>query len=280
MPPRLYHNNGDGTFTRVLQNLFNESVAFISFTWGDYDNDGWIDLYMPDYHGGGGRLYHNNGDGTFTKVAAGSVTTDSGHSVGAVWGDYDRDGFLDLFVSNSAGGPGEASDYLYHKNGNSNSWIEIKCVGTRSNRSAIGTKIRVKATIAGKTLWQMREINTGDGRSGSLLEAHFGLGGATNIETVRIEWPAGTVQEFQNVAVKQFLTVTEPSRLNAGAPLPDGSFQLSLIGGIGFKYDLETSSDLAAWMPWITLTNTSRTMTLTDTTVTNVAQRFYRAVWR
>ena len=122
--------------------------------------------------------------------------------------------------------------------------------------------------------------NNGGGENVIPLVAHFGLGQATKAEVLRIEWPSGTVQEFPNVAAKQILTITEPPRLKAGALLPDGSFQLSLTGGIGFKYDLETSSDLSAWMLWTTLTNSSRTMTFTDTRVTNVAQHFYRAVSR
>jgi hypothetical protein len=278
MPPRLYHNNGNGTFTRVLENVFNDSVAFISFTWGDYDNDGWIDLFMPDYHGGGGRLYHNNGDDTFTKVSAGTVTSDSGRSVSAVWGDYDRDGFLDLFVSNSAGGPGDSSDYLYHNNGNSNSWIEIKCVGTLSNRSAIGAKVRIKTAIAGKTFWQMREINTGDGRSGGLVEAHFGLGQVTNAEVVRIEWPSGTVQEFDNVPAKQVLTIVEPSRLVAS--MTSGVLQLLVQGGRGLQYRIEASTDLATWSPIgvAVITNIDGTATFADTNAQGFSKRFYRAV--
>lgn len=61
----------------------------------------------------------------------------------------------------------------------------------------------------------MREISHGSGSRSSPLEAHFGLGDAKNVETIRIEWPSGTTQEFQNVAGKQYLIVTEPARLVA-----------------------------------------------------------------
>src|SRR5439155_21296016 len=106
------------------------------------------------------------------------------------------------------------------------------------------------------------------------------VGDATHIDLVRIEWPSGTVQEFHDVTVKQFLAVTETPRLTTGTLLPDGSFQLSLIGGVGFSYDLQTSSDLAGWSFLAALTNTNRTMSLIDTAATNGTQRFYRAVAR
>ncbi len=105
-------------------------------------------------------------------------------------------------------------------------------MGTVSNRSAIGAKVRAKATIGGKTFWQMREINTGDGFSAGPLDAHFGLGDGTNVDTLRIEWPSGVVQEFQNVAPKQILTITEPPRLLATST--GSATQFSLKGGRGY----------------------------------------------
>ena len=233
-----------------------------------------MDLFLCRY-GLDNLLYRNNGDGTFTPITSGSLVHDSGNSYHAGWGDYDNDGFLDLFVVND-----QQNNFLYRNNGNSNQWLKVKLIGTVSNRSAIGAKVRVKAKIRGKEMWQLREISNGSGFGGTMLIAHFGLGDATNIDTVRIEWPSGTVQDFHDVPSKQFLTIMEPPRLNLLSQIPDGSFQLSLTGGVGFTYDLETSSDLAEWTRWITLTNISRTMTITDTAATNVAQRFYRAVAR
>lgn len=91
---------------------------------------------------------------------------------------------------------------------------QLKLVGTLSNRSAIGAKVRVKATIRGQATWQLRKISGGSGGSvQNDLRANVGLGDATIAETVRIEWPSGIVQEMHNVAAKQFLTVTEPPQL-------------------------------------------------------------------
>ena len=98
-PPRamLLHNNHDGTFTDVTEKagVANERWGF-GVAVGDYDNDGWPDIYISNF--GKNRLYHNNHDGTFTDVAEKAGVTLGGWSTGATWGDYDRDGLLDLFV--------------------------------------------------------------------------------------------------------------------------------------------------------------------------------------
>ena len=252
----------------------------VGCAWGDYDNDGFLDLFVCRQLGQNNVLYHNNGNGTFTKVTEGRPVNDGGNSVGCAWGDYDNDGFLDLFVANGAFGDVSQNNFLYRNNGNGNKWIKIKLIGTVSNRAGIGAKVRVKATIGSRTVLQLREISSGCGYAGQNTLAHFGLGDATNVDLVRIEWPSGTVQEFHDVAVKQLLTVTEPPQLKAGALLSGDSFQLSLTGGIGLSYDVQTSSDLASWSFLATVTNTSRTMSVIDTSAANGTQRFYRAVSR
>jgi len=93
----LFHNNHDGTFTDVTDKagVANERWGF-GVVVGDYDNDGWPDIYVSNF--GKNRLYHNNHDGTFTDVAERAGVTLGGWSTGATWGDYDHDGYLDLFV--------------------------------------------------------------------------------------------------------------------------------------------------------------------------------------
>ena len=276
----LLHNNGDGTFSQVTQGpVTTDTGAALSGSWADYDNDGWLDLFIPDDGGGKNRLYHNNGDGTFTRVLSGPIVSEGGTSANGSWGDYDRDGFLDLFVPTGVGSGPQPNDYLYHNNGNSNAWLEVKCVGTRSNRSAIGAKVRVKATVGGRTFWQLREINTGNGWNQSALEAHFGLGNATNVETLRIEWPSGTVQEFPNVAARQYLTVTEPSRLVD--PTMAQPQQLTLEGGLNMRYDIQTSTNLADWslLATLTITNLNGTALIMDTNAPG-SGHFYHAVLR
>jgi hypothetical protein len=261
----LYHNNGDGTFSAVTNSAVTLDVGSTAgCAWGDYDNDGWLDLFVArfgklDDFGNlltkeNNLLFHNNGDGTFTKVAAGSVVTQFGYSFGCAWGDYDNDGFIDLFVSNGFV-TSAANDFLYHNNGNTNHWINFRLAGTLSNRAAIGAKVRVKATIGGKSFWQMREISGGSGHGcQNDLRANFGLGDATNIDLVRIEWPSGITQTLTNVSANQFMVVSEHQEIAPG-PLAfqsvnvstNGVVALEASGSLGFLYLLEDSTSLTNW---------------------------------
>ena len=209
----LYRNNGDGTFTKITSGTVVTDVADANgCSWGDYDGDGYLDLFVTNWNGQHNALYKNNGDGTFTKITTGNLVIEGGNSVACGWADFNNDGFLDLFVANVGG----QNNFLYRNDGNEKSRISIKGIGTTSNRSAIGAKIKVKATIGGSTRWQTRQISSANGWDGSDLSAYFGLGDASIIETLRIEWPSGVIQEIQTVPVNQILTVTEPFPL---APL-------------------------------------------------------------
>ena len=96
----LYHNQGDGTFSKIASAPFSADLgSSIGATWGDYDNDGNIDLFVANNIGAKNALYKNNGNASFTKIAGSDVTEYAGYSHGASWVDYNNDGFLDLFVT-------------------------------------------------------------------------------------------------------------------------------------------------------------------------------------
>jgi hypothetical protein len=218
----LYRNNGDGGLTKITSGIIvTDSEQSEICQWADYDNDGFLDLFIANNSGQNNSLYHNNGDGTFSKVTTGSIVNDGGNSAGCAWGDYDNDGFLDLFVANWQG---SRPNFLYHNNGNSNAWLKVRCVGTVSNRDAVGAKVRVQATFRGAQRWQLREISGGIG-FGQTPYANFGLADATNVQTVRIEWPSGLTEELSEVSVKQLLPVTEPAAAisPANQTVPAGS---------------------------------------------------------
>ena len=84
-------------------------------SWGDYDNDGWPDLFVVNYQGENDFLYHNNGNGTFTKITSGPEVNDGAWGSGCCWGDYDNDGYLDIYVTNN-----NQQNRLYHNEGNGN----------------------------------------------------------------------------------------------------------------------------------------------------------------
>jgi hypothetical protein len=198
------------------------------------------------------------------------------------WVDYDNDGYLDLFITVIADS-GLTSNLLYHNTGTTNAWLELKLVGMASNRSAIGAKVRVHATIGGKSFWQLREISNGGGRWVQPLVAHFGLGDATNVDNVRIEWPSGIVQTLTNVAPRQILTVVEhqagvsnPPAFTSVSQATNSWVNLSAAGSTGLLYLFEASTNLVSWS-WLGVrSNATGNVQFTDLHATNYASRFYR----
>lgn len=110
----LYKNNGDGTFTKITSGSPVNDKGFSSGPcWGDYDNDGDLDLFVANQRNEHNFLYRNDGNGSFAKITAGDIVTDYGSSYTSAWVDYDNDGNLDLFVANSG-----QYCFLYKNNGN------------------------------------------------------------------------------------------------------------------------------------------------------------------
>jgi hypothetical protein len=246
----LYRNNGDGSFTKIVEGpVVTDQGSSYSCCWGDYDNDGDLDLFVANRHDNN-FLYSNNGDGTFEKVTTGSIVTDSDDSRGSTWIDYDNDGDLDLFVANynfvedeDPNNDGE-ENALYKNEGNNNSWINIKCEGTISNRSAIGAKVRVKALINGKQTWQVREISgqtSGGFCAQNSLNTEFGFGDAQIIDSISINWPSGIQWDTVNVIPNQFLIITEKSAPQSlAAPLINYPQEISLMQNYPNPFNPET----------------------------------------
>lgn len=280
-PCHLYRNKGDGTFEHVTNTAISrEGVGATACAWADFDNDGYIDLFASS-RSDRNRLFRNNGDGTFTRVTRGSIANDPGNGGGAsAWADVDNNGFPDLFVGKASFSAyaGTGRNSLFYGNDNGNRWLKFKLVGAQSNRSAFGAKVRVRATIHGQNVWQLREISAGDGFDGNSQVAMFGLAEADIADEVRIEWPSGIVQTFRDVAAKQFLTVTEPTRLEPRVTQANGLVELKVKSWKGFVYDIEASNDLKAWTRLTTLTNETGTLSFADPLAVGEPRRFYRAV--
>lgn len=96
----LYLNNQDGTFTKIVSGpVVNDLGASVTGTWGDYDNDGYLDLFVANNENSPNRLYHNNQDGTFTAITSGAIVEEGIYSHSAAWADYNKDGNLDIVIS-------------------------------------------------------------------------------------------------------------------------------------------------------------------------------------
>jgi len=209
-PNDFYRNDGNGSFTKLTTDdlggadMVSAPGNWLNNIWGDFDNDGDLDAYVSN-DGADDRYYRNNGDGTFTSLQMPFLAT--GGARGAAAGDYDNDGDLDLFI----GAVTAAGKGLYrNEDGNANNWASFTLVGTVSNRSAIGARVRLKATLGGKAVWQLRELSSQNSFCGmNSPRIHFGLADAQRIDSVLIEWPSGLVEAYENLEVNMFCTITE-----------------------------------------------------------------------
>ena len=245
-PTLLMNRPGAMTDETVAAGL-DALVQCASVTAGDFDNDMYVDLYLACRTGASNIaniLYHNNGNGTFSAVpnaggAAGpiglAIADGAGTADTVISGDYDVDGFLDLFVVNGfnlrplyTGGPNK----LFHNDGNANHWIEFDLSGVNSDRDATGA--RVYASANGVT-----QLRVQDGRyhrwSQDAKRIHFGLAGASAVD-ITVMWPSGAAQTFTNVTADQLYQLTEdstgpvPVALGIAPAYPCGAPVLALDG--------------------------------------------------
>ncbi len=219
--PTLYHNDGDGSFTdRTMRAKLGLHTRFLGWGTGffDYDNDGWKDIFIANGHvypeidahsmdtsyREPKLLYRNRGDGTFEDVStlAGPALLVKKSARGVAFGDYDNDGDVDILVNNM----NDLPSLLRNEGGNSNHWLVVKTIGTRSNRDGIGARITI---VYGRER-QIEEVRSGGSwASQSDLRVHFGLGSVDKIDRMEIRWPSGLTENLYNVASNQFLVVRE-----------------------------------------------------------------------
>ena len=219
----LYRNDGDGFFTDLTfaAELGVASVPYLGMTAAflDYDNDGFFDVFVSNGHldenvkeydpsttyPQQNQLFRNLGDGTFGDVSdvSGPGMLVERVSHGAVFGDYDNDGDVDIFVSDS---DVPQCTLLRNDSGNANHYLRVVAEGRRRNRQGIGAKVRA---VAGD-LVQMREIRANYGYMGSSdSRLTLGLGQHAVVDTLQVTWPGGAMQTLVNVAADQSLTVVE-----------------------------------------------------------------------
>jgi hypothetical protein len=212
----LYHNDGRNSFTDVSYQAKVAEVSLPYVGWGtkffDYDNDGWVDLFVANGHAYPQRdhyrqrelLYHNNRDGTFSEVSgqAGSALGEERVGRGTAFGDIDNDGDVDIVVNDLDGSP----QLLRNDGGNANNSVLIKTVGVKSNRDGIGARVKV---VSGD-LAQVDEVRSGASYiSQNDLRLHFGLEHRTRIDLIEVRWPSGVIDRIPNLSANKILTIRE-----------------------------------------------------------------------
>lgn len=219
---RLYRNNGDGTFEDVSRAAgVNKLLHAMGTNFGDLDNDGWLDFYVgtgdPDFATLiPNRMFRNDGGRRFQDVttSGGFGQLQKGH--GIAFGDIDNDGDQDVY--SAVGGAVEDDHYhnqLFANPGHGNRWVKLELQGVKTNRVAIGARIKVVVREAGAQRAIFRTVGTGASFGSNPLRQEIGLGLAGVIERVEVFWPVtGATQVF---------TGLEPGRcyrLCEGAPAP------------------------------------------------------------
>ncbi len=201
-PNRFYRNNG-GVYTAITT-PFTQTGQHLANCWGDVDNDGYLDLLISTDGSPAIRLYRNRKDGTFANAV--TASTAGGNVCGIALADYDNDGDLDFYTN----GAGEARGLFRNILTSNNHWAQFTLEGTSSNRSAIGAEILVKAVLDGAVVAQLRQVVAHNSfQSQSDLRQHFGLGNATQIDSVFVHWPSGGQEVFTGLAVDKFYKIIE-----------------------------------------------------------------------
>ena len=215
---KLYKNMGNGTFRDVTEEVgLNRVFMPMGSNFGDVDNDGYLDIYLgtgnPSYASLlPNVLLHNKEGKFFTDITASSGTGDlhKGHAV--AFADMENKGSEDLLEEMGGAVPGDAHAFRFYENsGNRNDWISLHLVGVKSNRSAIGARIKVTVENRGQPRrFIYRTVGSGGSFGASPLTQHIGLGPAAHILNLEVWWPASnTRQEFADVAPDHFLEIKE-----------------------------------------------------------------------
>jgi FG-GAP-like repeat/ASPIC and UnbV len=184
---------------------------------GDIDNDGFLDIYLatgrPSYsYLMPNVLLRNEGGRRFEDVTAATGTGHLQKGHGVAFADWDRDGDADIFLETGGAAPGDrAHNVLFQNPGSGHHWLTVKLVGVRTNRAALGARIRVElADAEGTVVSRYRTIATGSSFGGNPLACTVGLGRAGTIRALEVSWPtSGTRQTFARVPIDCAVEITE-----------------------------------------------------------------------
>ncbi|MGJ8591554.1 MAG: FG-GAP-like repeat-containing protein [Aquaticitalea sp.] len=242
---QLYRNDGNGTYTEIgLSAGLADIIQTWSSAWGDYDNDGDMDVYVGSSTGYDHKIMRNNGDNTFTDVTDGANIGTAGIGHENVPGDFDNDGILDIYsngsilfgngdltfnVNNDLTLPdiGSMGDFnndgfldffygsIYTNSTNANNWIKLVTIGNTeggfSNKNGIGARVELGTS----TGTQIRDVRSGEGfRFMHSLNTHFGIGTNTTIDYIKVSWPSGVVDIVLDPTINDTIVINEGSTLS------------------------------------------------------------------
>ncbi len=236
---QMHKNNGDGTYTELAATIgLADPMQTWSSAWGDFDNDGDMDVFVGASTGSH-KLMQNNG-GVFVDVTASSgVATLSATGIENATYDFDNDGNLDIAsngnilfgngdmtftvytnqISNGSFGDLNNDGFIdafdgntyYENDGNENNWIKITTIGTDSNINGIGARVEIHTPFGVR----IRDVRSGEGfRHMSTLNTHFGLGTDATIDNIIIYWPSGIIDNIVNPDINESIVIVEGQSLS------------------------------------------------------------------
>ena len=218
---QLYRNLKDGSFRDVTAEVGLDKVFMpMGANFGDIDNDGFLDIYLgngdPSYSSLVPHVLLRNKSGkSFVDVTASSRTGELHKGHGIAFADLDNDGDEEIVAEIGGATPGDSHPLrLFENPGHGNDWISLRLAGVRTNRAAIGARIKLTVENEGRGIRSIyRTVGSGGTFGASPLEQHIGLGGSARIVELEIWWPgSGTRQRFAGLAKNQAIEITEQAR--------------------------------------------------------------------
>ncbi len=238
--PRLYHNNHDGTFTDITRHLhLDRAILVMGSSFGDLDNDGWLDIYLgtgdPTYESLlPNRMFRNDQGKVFQDVttSGGFGHLQKGHAI--AFGDIDNDGDEDIFEEMGGAYAGDTyPSALYENPGHDNHWISLELEGVRTNRAAFGARIDLTIKVGEALRHIYRTVGYVSSFGGNPMRQHIGVGRASRVFGVEVTWPASKqTQKFSDVAV------------DAAYHLREGSPMLASVQYKQFRFPHPPQSDM------------------------------------
>jgi hypothetical protein len=213
---RLFHNSGGKGFeNRIEQAGIDMVFSAMGCNFGDFDNDGWLDFYLGTGDPDLGtlvpnRMFKNVSGSKFAEITGTSGTGHLQKGHGVACGDWDNDGDVDVFIEMGGALNGDKYHNIMFQNpGQGNNWLTVKLTGTKSNRAAIGARIKV-VTAGERPLTIHRHLSSGSSFGANPLRQTIGVGKAERIALLQVDWPtSGTTQAFHDIPANRSIEITE-----------------------------------------------------------------------